>query len=69
MDSVRETSIEQSDGAKLDARLEGPYPVTEVAHILGTHQLAEPYRAELAGWTASGRHKKFFTRNQSIHGS
>jgi hypothetical protein len=69
MDSVRETSVEQSDGTKLHARLEGPYPVTEVAQILGRHQLSEPYGAELADWTDSGRHKKFFTRNQSIHGS
>ena len=63
---VHETKIEQSHGAKLDARWRGPYRVTEIAQSLGTYRLSELDGAELAGWIDGSRLKKFFTRNEVV---
>jgi len=66
---VHETKIEQSHGAKLDARWRGPYRVTEIAQSLGTYRLAELDGAELAGWIGGSRLKKFSTHNGGVHGT
>jgi len=66
---VHETKIEQSHCAKRDARWRGPYRVTEIAQSLGTYRLAELDAAELEGWIDSSRLKKFFTRNEGVHGT
>jgi len=66
---VHETRIEQSHGAKLHARWRGPYQVTEIAQSLGTYLLPELDGAELTGWIDGSRLKKFFTRNQGVHGT
>jgi len=60
---VHETKIEQSQGAKMDARWRGPYRVTEIAQSLGTYRVAELDGAELAGWIDGSQLKKLFTRN------
>jgi hypothetical protein len=66
---VHETKIEQSHRAKLDARWRGPYRVTEIAQSLATYRLAELDWAELVGWIDGSRLKKFFTRNEGVHGT
>jgi len=64
-----ETKIEQSHSAKLDARWQGPYWITDIAQNLGTYQLAELDGAELMGWIDGCRRKKLLTRNESVHGT
>jgi len=61
--------IEQSHGAKLDARWRGPYRVTEIAQSLGTYRLEALDGAELAGWIDDDWLHMFFTRNEGVHGT
>jgi len=66
---MHETKIEQSHCAKLDARWRGSYRVTEIAQSLGKYRLAELDGAELVGWIDGRRLKKYFTRNEGVHGT
>jgi hypothetical protein len=65
---VHETQIEQSHSAKLDARSQGPYRVTEIPKSLGTYRQAELNGAEPTGWIDGSWLKKFFTGNEGIRG-
>jgi len=65
---VHETKIEQSHGAKLDARWRGPYRVTDIAQSLGTDQLAELDGAEREGWIDGSRLNEFFTCHEGVNG-
>jgi len=66
---VHETKIVQSHGVNLDARLQGPYWVTEVAQSLETYQLPAQDRAELTSWINGSRLQNDFTRNKGVHSS
>jgi hypothetical protein len=61
--------IEQCHGAKLNAGWRRLDKVTEIAKCPGTYRLAKLDGAEHAGWIDDSRLKKFFTRNEGIHGT